>query len=356
MRKILVVEDDRFITAVYTLFLKNLGYEIVASCKSGMEALEECEVRKPDIVLMDIHIEGELDGIQTAERIRRGCEIPVIFVSGDTSSEVVGRAVISNSYGYLVKPVTEKELGITIELAYYKHKADLDQKRRENSFRAFVSEAPMPIIIVQNGLIRYLNHLSLDLFKTHYMEDVVMLPLTDFVEERDHASLKRVFGEDGNIETVPFGICLKTMHGKPVEVMAYFSKTNFNNAPAFQMAFVEMSDQLIYRDNLEKWRMAALVGTGSVLLLSNDFRVIDYNRGFDELVHPGFDMRGHTIANLSEKLSLEEKMLIDAFAGEKNKPVRFSLNISSRNYSCLAYALLNTKGETEHILVSLNEH
>ncbi len=356
MRKIIVVEDDRFISAVYSLFLKNLGYEIVASCKSGIEALEECEVRKPDIVLMDIHIEGELDGIQTAERIRRECELPVIFVSGDTSSEVVERAVISNSYGYLVKPVNEKELGITIELAYYKHKADLDQKRREKSFRAFVSEAPMPIIIVQNGVIRYLNHLSLDLFKTHYIEDVVMLPITDFVDERDHAAIKKVLDGGEDDKTVPFGICLKTLHGKPVEVMVYCSRSHFNNAPAFQMAFIELKEQLICRDNLQKWRMAALLGAGPVLLLNNNFEVIDYNQGFHQLVQPAFDMRGHPLQALTAKIGIDEKMLANAFAGEKETPARFTMKISSRPFSCLGYAILDDKGEVENYLVALNEH
>ena len=63
---------------------------------------------------MDIHLEGEMDGIQAAEKIQRELEIPVIFISSDTSSSVVERAIISNSYGYLVKPVQRKELEISI--------------------------------------------------------------------------------------------------------------------------------------------------------------------------------------------------------------------------------------------------
>lgn len=245
MRKILIVEDDRFISAVYSLFLKNLDFEIVGSCKNGNEAIHACEEKRPDIVLMDIHIEGDLDGIQTAERIKLECEIPVIFVTGDTSSQVVKRAVSSNSYGYLVKPVNEKELGITIELAYYKHKADIDQKRREESFRSFVSQAPMPIIIVQDGIIRYLNDLSLGLFKTHYIEDVVMLPMKDFVDEKDYDTLNTIFNPADDSEIKPFRMHLKTIHKNLVEVMAYCSRIKFNNRPAFQMGFAEIESILL---------------------------------------------------------------------------------------------------------------
>ncbi|WP_139657963.1 response regulator, partial [Pseudomonas shirazica] len=89
------------------------GYKLVGRCEAGDQALELCKIEKPDVVLMDIHLEGEIDGIETAERIQREFEIPVIFVTSDTSSYIVERAIISNSYGYLVKPVKKNELGIS---------------------------------------------------------------------------------------------------------------------------------------------------------------------------------------------------------------------------------------------------
>ncbi len=353
MRKILIVEDDKFISAVYSLFLKNLGYEIVGSCKNGSEALIECERKKPDIVLMDIHLEGDLDGIQTAERLRRECEIPIIFVSGDTSSEVVERAVISNSYGYLVKPVNEKELGITIELAYYKHKSDVEQKLREQSFRSFVSEAPTPIMIVQDGTIRYLNRLSLDLFKTHYMEDLVGLALSDFVGEKFQSILNRVLDNSEEKEMAPTRLVIKTLHKKEVEVMVYFSRTRFNNRHALQLAFVEMSEQLGWRNSLNKWRDAALRGSGPLLLLSRKFEVVDYNRGFEKVAKPASDFRGQPISSLSHWLCLNEEQVANCLSVEKGRPFDLDVEVSSQKLACQGYPLLNAKGEVEQILVSV---
>ena len=71
MRKIVIVEDDVFITAIFTMFLKDLGHELVGKTTSGKEAIKLCKELKPDVVLMDIHLDGDMDGIHTAEMLKR---------------------------------------------------------------------------------------------------------------------------------------------------------------------------------------------------------------------------------------------------------------------------------------------
>ena len=83
-----------------------------------------------------------------------------------------------------------KELEISIELAYYKHKAVIDQKRKEEGFRKFISDAPIPIVIIQDGKILYLNNEALDFFHTHYIEDMMGLPFLDFVSPTTETVLK----------------------------------------------------------------------------------------------------------------------------------------------------------------------
>ena len=78
MRKVLIVEDDKFLAAIFALFIKDMGFEVVGRCRSGVEAVELCNSLEPNVVLMDIHLEGEMDGIQAAEKIQRELEIPVI--------------------------------------------------------------------------------------------------------------------------------------------------------------------------------------------------------------------------------------------------------------------------------------
>lgn len=355
MRKVLVVEDDRFISAIFSLFLKDLGFEIIGRCKDGAAALEECRVHKPDIVLMDIHLEGDLDGIDAAEYIQRECEVPVIFISSDTSSEVVERAVISNSYGYLVKPITKKELGITMELAYYKHKADVDQKRREQSFRNYISKAPIPITIVQDGVIRYLNNLALDLFKTHYMEDIVGTSLADFVDDEFLPVLESVFEDDVSQDIDPFHIQIKTFHQDPLKVVVYTSRIPFNGRPAFQLGLVEISDYLAQIDELEKWRDAALTGAGPVLLINNLFEVLDYNPAFREFVNPAFDMRGHSVFTMRPWMNIDRGALANIFNQAGKDPRRLTIETTTHFLHCRGYVLCNGQGKAEKILVVLQE-
>ncbi len=243
MRKVLVVEDDKFISAIFAMFLRELGHELIGKCAEGVDAVDLCHRLRPDVVLMDIHLEGEMDGIQTAEQLRRELDIPVIYVSSDTSSQVIKRAIVSNSYGFLVKPVNKKELGIAIDLAYYKHKVDQEQRERERGYRQFISEASMPLMILCEGRIQYLNNLALDLFKTHYMEDVLLSPYLNFVHDGDKdqvESLLEGFNSHGHgFESV--NIAMQDVHGQSFFAQISGSSIIFNKKKSLQVTLVDNS-------------------------------------------------------------------------------------------------------------------
>jgi response regulator of citrate/malate metabolism len=355
MRKVLVVEDDRFISAIFSLFLNDLGFEIIGRCKTGDEAMAMAMEYEPDIVLMDIHLEGDVDGIEAAETIQRECDVPVIFISSDTSSDVVERAVISNSYGYLVKPITKKELGITMELAYYKHKADADQRRREQSFRNYISKAPIAILIVQKGIIRYLNNLALDLFKTHYMEDIVGTDLADFVDDEFVPVLDSVLVNEKNTEIESFHLQIKTFHQKPLKVVVHSSLIDFNGTSAFQFVLVEVSDYLARIAELRKWKEATLLGVGPILLINNLFEVVDYNAGFKAYVSPAFDMRGHSVFTMRPWMNIDRGALANIFNQKLDVPVDLFIETTFHYLLCSGYLLSNVQGEPEQILVVLKD-
>ena len=243
MRKVLVVEDDKFISAIFTMFLRELGHEMIGRCADGRDAVDLSHRLRPDVVLMDIHLEGELDGIHTAEKLRRELDIPVIYVSSDTSSQVIKRAIVSNSYGFLVKPVNKKELGIAIDLAYYKHKVDQEQRERERGYRQFISEASMPLMILQDGRIQYLNNLALDLFKTHYMEDVLMSPYLNFIDENDKECIGKLldeFTKNGHgFECV--NIAMTDVHGQSFYAQISGSSIIFNKKKSLQVTMIDNS-------------------------------------------------------------------------------------------------------------------
>ncbi len=327
MRKVLIVEDDKFLSAIFALFIKDMGHELAGRCQSGPEALEKCNEVKPDVVLMDIHLEGDMDGIQTAERIQRDLEIPVIFVSSDTSSTVVERAIVSNSYGYLVKPVQKKELAISIDLAYYKHKAVLDQKRREESFRKFLAEAPVPIILLHEGRIQYLNMEALDLFHTHYMEDMIGLPFLDFVEAYSRDELTTFLNNDEALGKIKQGINdvrVIGLHGKPLDVALSGSWVTFNGKRSMQVILTDITKEKSAVRGSKVLRDALFSGGKGVMILKYTLEIAGISAGFRNYLGiegeiPSFKDFHLDVALLQKMIDCEEDQVVESLTIQYNK-------------------------------------
>lgn len=122
--KILVVEDEGIVSEDIQKILEHLGYEVTALASSGEEALASIKEKIPDLVLMDIVLIGELDGVQTAEEIKKNFDIPVIYLTAYTDENTLGRAKITEPFGYITKPFEDRELHIIIEIALYKYKTE----------------------------------------------------------------------------------------------------------------------------------------------------------------------------------------------------------------------------------------
>ncbi|NPA44437.1 MAG: response regulator [Chlorobi bacterium] len=120
--KVLIVEDDSMLCTVFEMFLDELGYSQCGTVPSGEDAIKHCETNKPDLILMDIHLKGEIDGIETAKKVLEKHNIPVIYISGDSDVSTVQRAVLPNTYGFMTKPVYKNSLELNIEFALLKHK------------------------------------------------------------------------------------------------------------------------------------------------------------------------------------------------------------------------------------------
>ena len=119
--KILIVEDDNMLCTVFEMFLDELGYTHCGTVASGEDALAHLEGNKPDLILMDIHLDGKIDGVDTAKTIFEKYNIPIIYISGDSDVSTVKRAVLSNTYGFMTKPVYKNSLELNIEFAVHKH-------------------------------------------------------------------------------------------------------------------------------------------------------------------------------------------------------------------------------------------
>lgn len=130
--KILIVEDELYTGEALASWLEQLGYEPLDVITSGEETLDKIDDLSPDLILMDIVIEGDLNGIETAVKIRKKYDIPVIFLTAYSEDGTIKKAKKAEPYGYIVKPVTsENDLRPTIEIALYKHRTDRERLEKE---------------------------------------------------------------------------------------------------------------------------------------------------------------------------------------------------------------------------------
>jgi diguanylate cyclase (GGDEF)-like protein len=134
-RTVLLVEDDAVVGLDLKEALARLGFDVVGWVNSGEEAVRMAAERTPELVLMDVGLPGDMDGIEAARLIREQHDVPVIFLSGLADSSTVERAVAADPFGYLVKPFKEIELRCAIEVAVHKHLAEVAARERETALR-----------------------------------------------------------------------------------------------------------------------------------------------------------------------------------------------------------------------------
>src|SRR5690242_11018685 len=115
--KILIAEDETITAHHLRRILTRMGYEVVGSAASGASVLDVIKQTGPDLLLADIGLQGEMDGIELASRAREGWNIPTVFLTSYSDPETLRRAKVTEPYGYLVKPFAEQELNATIEIA-----------------------------------------------------------------------------------------------------------------------------------------------------------------------------------------------------------------------------------------------
>ena len=122
--RILIVDDEANVAGLMKQILQEFGYIVLDICRSGEDAVKKAGELKPDLILMDILLGGDLDGVAAAEQIRSEYNIPIVYVTAYSDLSTLQRARISRPYGFLCKPFKEPELRATIEIALYRHRTE----------------------------------------------------------------------------------------------------------------------------------------------------------------------------------------------------------------------------------------
>src|ERR1041384_3043331 len=134
MNSVMIVEDERLVARDIADSLTRMGYDVTGMVASAEECLESAKSRRPDLVLMDIHLEGEVDGVTAAQTLRADFDIPVIFLSAYADDNTVSRAKLAAPLGYLPKPFRKSELRSAVEVGLFKHQLERRLRERERWF------------------------------------------------------------------------------------------------------------------------------------------------------------------------------------------------------------------------------
>jgi PAS domain S-box-containing protein len=161
---ILIVEDSATAEIHLRHTLEAEGYDVIGSCDSGETALAFVEERLPDLVMMDIIINGPLDGIQTASILKRRFNLPCVFLTGLTDKQTVDRAKFTEAHGYLSKPLERHAIVPVIEMALYKHDIESQLRRSEEKYFSTVSSISDAVVAVDRDcLVTFMNPAALSM-------------------------------------------------------------------------------------------------------------------------------------------------------------------------------------------------
>jgi DNA-binding response OmpR family regulator len=127
--RVLIVEDETLIAEELKERLERFGFSVIAAVDSAEEGIQIAMTERPDLVLMDVRLRGEKDGVQAATEIRERVDVPVIYLTAYSDHATLDRAKHTEPYGYVLKPFHERELQVTIELAMHRHA--LERKNRQ---------------------------------------------------------------------------------------------------------------------------------------------------------------------------------------------------------------------------------
>ncbi|AKB53959.1 hypothetical protein A9239_05740 [Methanosarcina sp. A14] len=125
--RILVVEDEHIVAMGIKKMVKSLGYTVTGVASSGKDAISKAESTFPDVVLMDIMLKGDMDGVEAAGEIRERFDVPVVYLTAYSDNKILERAKKTEPFGYIVKPFDENDLHSSIEIALHRHRKEKEK-------------------------------------------------------------------------------------------------------------------------------------------------------------------------------------------------------------------------------------
>jgi PAS domain S-box-containing protein len=213
--RILIAEDEQILQHFIRENVEALGYEVVGAVDSGEKAIDQALKLSPEVVLMDIRLKGDIDGIEAAEAINRGKSIPIVYLTAYADDKTLDRAKLTTPYAYLLKPFNRAELKSAIEIALYRKKMESKVYQSEKKFRSIFEDSLDAIYIsTPAGQLIDINPAGCKLFG-YTKEELFNINISQlYINPEDRQVLLNVIKTYGSVKE--FEVLLKTKQGTPI--------------------------------------------------------------------------------------------------------------------------------------------
>lgn len=148
---VLIVEDESIVAIEIESRLKKMNYHVVGRLATGEEAIQMTDTLHPDLILMDIHLQGQMDGIEAAGIIKQTHDVPIIYLTAYADKETLDRAKNTGPSGYILKPFEGRELKVTIETAMFKHQMEHEIRLQQKRFQTVYHASPIGIVLANEA-------------------------------------------------------------------------------------------------------------------------------------------------------------------------------------------------------------
>lgn len=341
--KILIVEDE----AITAMDLKNtlsmLDFEVVGIASRGNEAIQKIEEFKPDLILMDIVLKGDMDGIETSEIIKKRFNIPIVYLTAHSDDRTFQRAKLTEPYGFIIKPINHDGLKSTIEIALYKHELDKKLKENQEKFKLFYDDAPLPYqSLDESGHIIEVNQAWLDLLG-YSQDEVIGRWFGDFIINPTIIFNENFpkFKANGEICNIQFE--MKKKDGSLI-IAEYNGKIGYNKDGEFirtQCIFQDITKRKETEDLLQFQATILKNVKECIIVYDTQGRVRYWNEGAEELYgYSKEEMMDQSISKLypdNEKLNIDHVIEMGGYQGENVFRKKDGSNIKLYNKDTLMH-------------------
>ncbi len=265
--KILIVEDAKLIAYHLQKLIEDAGYTVIGLATNKNEAISIVDKEKPDIILMDIMLDSDEDGVDAMIEIQRSNDIPVIYLTALTDKQTVDRAKKTHPYGYIMKPFQDEQVVTLLEMALHKFSSEIKLRESERKFKAVVSSISDSFIFVNEEFrVSYMNKAAEKMLECNFEEckdqnfyDVVSL--MELENEEKVFNLWNGKSDDISIPLRPMYLCAKSGKRTPIGegvISKVFDNKEMLNGVV--ITFRDITDKLKEMDLSEELNKKKLVG------------------------------------------------------------------------------------------------